>query len=523
MKTEPPDLSLAAPPSFAANSVSQVANHCQPEQANPTEKGKPGLVWPPRLPSLPFPLEEHKRLEMTEDARLGNTAIYPTPPQNKDLVLGAFRLLTPMHKLYIQDFNSDQPVLKHGKTGWPHRSCFCYHSVIPGLVGVELRRAMDNPEKVGLGGVQHCGDIWKCPVCGLYSALRWQGEVIETEKALRQEGYRLLLCVLTISHDTDTTLEEEIEILRAAYTALFQQQKKSQKKRADRYGIVGRMRAWDVIYGVHGWHAHMNVTVAIKPGETFNMEEFHAEMDRVYREAVRKAGGFASMEHGLTVVEYKHGKAYTVRTGMEGIEARVVGDKFALGYEMVSTDSKVQHGLSIGALRLATVQGYDQGDIHLNRMQAERLCLEYAATMAGERSVISAGVVREKLKVIGKCEDRNEQENSAPLPDVKYRIDGIIPTIDYQREIVGKDRFVPLLKAMKAGLPDLKTFLAGIGIDLGELPQRVVSLQLAAIDAHKGVDIIDKERALERVERAALIWKGGGWGETSSNDLDEFL
>src|SRR3972149_2880099 len=77
---------------------------------------------------------------------------------------------------------------------------------------------------------------------------------------------------------------------------------------------------------------------------------------------------------------------------------------------------------------------------------------------------------------------------------------------------------------MRQRWPDrLVAYLGTIGIYLGDLPQRIVSLQYAAIDAHKAVDIIDKEHALERVEHAALIWKGGGGEEADSSDLDEFL
>lgn len=529
-KTEPLDLSRAAPPSFAETSLSQVVGDCQPDLTTRPENGKPDLAALPRLPSLPFPFPEHPRPNAPEDAVLGTTASYRTPPLvGKDLVLSAFRLLTPMHKLYLEDFKSDQPVLRHGKTGWPHRAVFCHAGIIPGSVGAELRReeGEDGHIHAGLGGVQHCGDIWKCPVCALYSALRWQGDVIKAERQLRADGYRLLLCVLTISHDNNTTLEQEIEILRAAYTELFGQRKKSQKKRATRWGIVGRMRAWDILYGDNGWHAHMNVIVSIDPGATtYDLEDIHEELDRVYRLAVAKAGGFASADHGLKITEYKNEKAYSIRTGLEGLESHHVGGKFALGYELVSTDQKVQHGLSIGALRLATVVGYRRDGLVITPERAGELCLEYAATMQGERSVISAGIVRDALKQVGKAEDSSDEENSAP-PIADYEIVGVIPTIDYHREIVGKDRFVELLAAIKAGPADLSAFLSGIGI---VLEARNISLQFNVWDSVGYGNEKDRDAVINSLRHGAVVRSTGEreevpgkpYEEIDSHDLDDF-
>lgn len=530
-KTEPPDLSQAAPPSFGAHSLSWEMSGCQQDTKTRAENGEPGLAKPPRLPSVPFAPTEPPRLNVPDNALLGSTATYPTPPSTgKDLILSAFRLLNPMHKLYLDDFKSDQPILNHGSSGWPHRAAFCYHAAIPGSVGVELRRHEDKDHHVhaGLGGVEHCGDIWKCPVCALYSALRWQGDTIAAEQALRAEGYRLLLCVLTVSHDEGTTLAEEIEILRNAYTELFQQRKKSQKKRAARWGIVGRMRAWDVLYGENGWHAHMNVIIAVGPDvRDYELEKIHDDLDRTYRQAVANAGGFASCDHGLKITEYKNEKAYSVKTGLEGLESRQVGDKFALGYELVSTDQKVQHGLSIGALRLATVAGYQREGLVITPARAGELCLEYAATMQGERSVISAGVIREKLKQVGKAEESSEQENSAP-PIAEYEIVGVIPTPDYHREIVGKDRFVDLLIAVKAGPADLAAFLAGVGI---VLEARNISLQFNVWDSVSYADDKAKRNVIKSLKRGALIRQSGDreevpgkpYEDIDSRDLDEFL
>lgn len=517
MKTEPPGLQ-AAPSPFREVSIAQVGSSSQQQTPNP-ENGKPVAV-PPRLRSVPF---DHEQLtdQSAQIGELGTTAIYPTPPtiiRRKDLVLSAFRLLETTQRIYLRDFSSEDPVLDHGKTGWPHRSCFCYHSVVPGLVGVELRRSEDG-QTAALGGVVHCGSIWMCPVCQLYSSLRWQKETKACEEALRADGYRLLLCVLTISHNTGTSLQEEIDILRAAYTELFSNQKKSQKKRSKRWGIVGRMRAWDVLYGVNGWHAHMNVTIAIAPGtRDYDIEEIHQELDRVYRLAVDKAGGFASSEHGLSVTEYKNGKAYSIRTGMEGIESRRVGDKFALAYEMISTDEKSQHGLSIGQLRLAASRGYSSADLTITPEQAQALCLEYAATMTGERSVICAAVIRDKMKEIGKCEASSEEDNSAPDLE-NTQVLGILHTEDYHREIVGHNRFVELLTAIRDGPVELDAFLAGIGI---VLERRDKSLQANAVFSHTMVDVMDREDAVVKARKEVERW-GILNVEIDSSDLDDFL
>jgi hypothetical protein len=521
-KTEPP-VNQAAPSPFAVHSVQPNDELCQLSNQR-TENGEP-VIGLPRLPSLPLPAPEQPP-SSAQQPPLGKDYDLSNPPQSQ--ILAAFKMLKPLHRLYIDDFVSGNPVLNHGSSGWPHRAAFCYDRVLPSHFGVELRRSLENEHSVGLGQVVRCDNVHLCPVCGLFAALRWQKDIKAVEDQLKADGYRLLLFVLTISHSRDDTLESELNILRSAYGELFGTQKKSQKKRNARWGISGRLRAWDVLYGVNGWHAHVNVIVAIRPDqEHFLIEEIFEEYDRLYRQFIYDAGGFASMDHGLKVEEYKNGKCYVLKTGMEHIECRKVGDRWSLAQEAVSTAGKTSAGANIGELRAMLV-----GDVALSidgdRVRSSRrlpvalvrsLVLEYGATMSGERMVVTGGVIRERLRDIrnGATDDSYETE-MIPAGE-RYTIDGVIPAQVYHQVVIGENRIVDLIAALRQSKERVTEYLLSIGI---ELDARDISRELYHQDCIQIVDEREKARVMERLDREFERWSILNV-DTFTSELDEFL
>lgn len=468
-------------------------------------------------------LDISNQASTTERPLLGTTTNYATPPVDKSRLLAAFKLLNPVHKLYKKDHQSDQPVIKHGSSGWPHRSSYCYERVLPGHLGAELRRSIDDPEKVGIGQVLRCSNVHMCPVCGLMSNLRWQDDLKTVERDLRDDGYRLLLFVLTISHTDRDTLEQEMDVLRKAYSKLFSQQKKTQKKRASRWGIVGRYRAWDIVYGKNGWHAHINVVVAVDPNHPYyKIEDIFADFDRVYRMHVHSSGGFASMNHGLSVSEYKNGKAYVLKSGMDNITAVKVGDDWGITQEAIS-GSKKQSGVDIGTLRAALVSPYiSRSDgLVISKRKAAQLCLEYAATMTGERTVVSAGVFRDRLRDL-RGGDLTDHEATEMIPvEEEYVIDGIIESRDWIEKIVVPDRIAQLVAAMRSGKPDLIKYLASINV---KLSPGLTAKELATQSAYKWKRKQDRDRAIGGLDNKCEQWSIVNEADNlTSSDLDDYL
>lgn len=519
-KTEPPV--QAAPSPICVDSIHQTRESCQSTNNRP-ENGEPvsGL---PRLPSVSFS-DPETGASLPEEPLLGKSYDLSNPPQSK--ILAAFKMLKPLHKLYLDDFTSDDPVLNHGSSGWPHRSAFCYEHVLPSHHGVELRRSMQNEHSVSLGQVMRCGAIHLCPVCGLFAALRWQQDIEIIEQQLRDEGYRLLLFVLTISHTKDDRLADELDILRAAYGELFGTQKKSQKKRAKRWGIDGRLRAWDVLYGDNGWHAHVNVMIAIKPDHPdFSIETIHEEYDRLYRKVVQDAGGFASMDHGLKVEEYANGKCYMVKTGMEHLECVQVGDRWNISKETISAGGKKASGYSIGELRSMLAGGlglsadghHVRSDRRISLDTVRAKVLEYGVTMTGERMVVTGGVIRDKVRAL-RGHELTDQEASAMLPDtVSYTVDGVIPAEDYRRVIIGEDHIVDLIAALRAGKQQVTEYLASVGI---VLDARDISREYYHQDCIQIVDERDRDRVVQHLDRHFEQWSILN-DEKFTKELDEF-
>lgn len=505
---------LTTPLPFGVSSLAETTGSCQLSNT-PLENGKPDRQ--PRFPSAQesgqTPECQDHGHSSPENGPLGKTTTYPTPPTR---LMAAFKLLKPLHKLYKRDHQSDNPVLNHGNSGWPHRSSYCYERVLSNHLGAELRRSKDDQSRVGFGNIQHCGNIHTCPVCGYIANVRWQSDLQQVEDHLRETGHRLLLFVLTISHKNKDALAHELDILRQSYSELFTQRKKSQKKRAERWGIVGRYRAWDITYGKNGWHAHVNVIVAVDPGHAhYAIEDIHADFDRVYRRHVAKAGGFASMEHGLSVSEYKNGKCYSVKTGMDGISIITAGKHWTITHEAISKN-KHQAGIDIGALRAVLRIGTYHGDGYsVTRSQAENLCLEYAATMSGERSVITAGVMRDELALV-RGGELSDDQLSEMLPDENYIVEGVISDRDWAEKIIGADYLADLIGHMRAGREQMTIYLQSIGIQL--IPS-LTAKEAAAQSSYRW-----RDRQIRKQEIDALENRIERWDTLNGiNDLDEFL
>lgn len=178
-----------------------------------------------------------------------------------------------------------------------------------GRVAVYYRRAASY---AFYGGLQTCGQIWKCPVCAAKITERrrqlWTsalgGKVItqtEIEDSIVvkniSHGYSLAMATFTISHTFSDKLIDVINRLSRAYDLLWSGKWAVEFKRE--YQVVGTVRALEITHGDRGWHPHIHCLFVIKgEGMRYSLLEIRDKLSKRWSRVVNKAGGFASIDNG---------------------------------------------------------------------------------------------------------------------------------------------------------------------------------------------------------------------------------
>lgn len=122
---------------------------------------------------------------------------------------------------------------------------------------------LDTAGGAHLRGIASCGSVWLCPVCEqkIQAARRR-----ELETAVEGHGRRACLMIsLTMRHGRGQSLRDLRSKLAKAYTAMTRG--KPWQRFAERFGIVGSIRALEVTHGAqNGWHPHLHVIWLCHPG-----------------------------------------------------------------------------------------------------------------------------------------------------------------------------------------------------------------------------------------------------------------
>lgn len=158
-------------------------------------------------------------------------------------------------------------------------------------------------------GVQLCGNIWLCPVCGPYIR---QQRAVEVDRAcswwLHHFGVgTVMLLTLTLPHDANDSLRSVLDAVRAAFSALVAG--KGWQMDKSRFGLAHYIRAHDCTHGNNGWHFHVHVLLF---GERrLSRDELMALQGALHRRwsgAVTRCGfRQPSEEHGVRLEQARTG------------------------------------------------------------------------------------------------------------------------------------------------------------------------------------------------------------------------
>lgn len=141
-------------------------------------------------------------------------------------------------------------------------------------------------------GIASCSSPWACPVCASRLSAERADYLRRVASAALRDGWRVEMVTLTLRHAKFDRLDELLDRLNAAWLSL----RHGVLSRRVRAGDVGAYRVTEVTHGANGWHPHYHVVCVTRPG----VEPIQWG---AWTGAIARAGGSASDEHGVNVVE----------------------------------------------------------------------------------------------------------------------------------------------------------------------------------------------------------------------------
>lgn len=189
----------------------------------------------------------------------------------------------------------------------------CGRSLARGKTAVEV---VVNAGIAHYRGLQSCGSVHTCPVCGP-KIRQARSKEIEVGLAVHQAlGGGVLFVTVTLRHDQGDRLANLLRFVTGAWSAVVGANGSSRSDveawKADkaRFGIVGFIRTLEVTHGANGWHPHLHVLVLTEsplsgPAQVELGELLWQRWSSYIARNGRKA---PTREHGLVLVDVRsHG------------------------------------------------------------------------------------------------------------------------------------------------------------------------------------------------------------------------
>jgi hypothetical protein len=150
-------------------------------------------------------------------------------------------------------------------------------------------------------GVQTCGSIWCCPVCGAKIRHGRSVEISDFTGEWIRRGGEVYMVTLTSPHDLGMALGLLMVLISNAFRAVISGG--AWVKLRDQLRIAGTIRALEVTHGLNGWHPHLHVLVYCwEPLDAYGVAAFELHFRRRWQRFVTKAGyRLPSDQHGVKV------------------------------------------------------------------------------------------------------------------------------------------------------------------------------------------------------------------------------
>lgn len=164
----------------------------------------------------------------------------------------------------LQDAARDALYLFHGdhtplnKDGYfvYHRTCSCTRLRVSQTVSIV--KSSTN-KKSFFSGLSSCGSAATCPICAAKINERKSNELRFMANQAKAMDYKLSLLTFTTPHTASDKIEDLLPKISAALSAFWSGAWATRFK--NKYGIIGNVRSFEVLYGANGWHPHFHLIV----------------------------------------------------------------------------------------------------------------------------------------------------------------------------------------------------------------------------------------------------------------------
>lgn len=170
--------------------------------------------------------------------------------------------------------------------------------------------------KAFYSGLMVCGSVWLCPVCAAKISERRRKEIHQAFNEHKKQGGKIALLTLTFSHKESDRLKVLLDLFGQA-TMKFMRGRPFDRIRAE-MGLIGRIRVYEVTYGVNGFHPHVHMALFYE--NEIDLAEMKVKMFELWHEACSKCGLSTSWKHGLDLQDGKEAENYLSKHGNWSIE-----------------------------------------------------------------------------------------------------------------------------------------------------------------------------------------------------------
>lgn len=149
-------------------------------------------------------------------------------------------------------------------------------------------------------GQAYCENAKECPVCSEIIRRSRESEINQGVKAHLKAGGSILLATFTIQHHQGERLRDLQSLLYESFSSMTGKRRFRDLMRE--FGVLGRVRCYEVMYGKNGWHPHFHAVVFLESHLSEEQASFFiSEWKHIWIDTVEGHGGYATYENGLDV------------------------------------------------------------------------------------------------------------------------------------------------------------------------------------------------------------------------------
>lgn len=179
----------------------------------------------------------------------------------------------------------------------------------------------------GFAGLETCGSVWACPVCGAKIAAHRGQELGRVLELAADQDMTLAMVTLTVRHHRGQSLKSVWDAVGSGWAAVTSG--RPWQRMTEKHGVHGWARAVEVTHGSSGWHVHVHAVMLLDKAGLKNAAELGESMFGRWAVGLGKKGFTAVQDSGGMDVSISTGRTdglgeYLAKMGL-GAEKTVEG------------------------------------------------------------------------------------------------------------------------------------------------------------------------------------------------------